>query len=86
MNNIKIYTVNGCPYCVELKELLTKENIEFTEVNASLPENRAECEKLFEVTKSDDVPVVKIGPRLLVPGTSFQTIQEAFETTKKFLA
>ena len=26
---VVVYTMKGCPYCVELKELLVKENIEF---------------------------------------------------------
>lgn len=82
---VRIYTIDGCPYCNQLKELLQKENIEFTEVNVDLPENENEFNKLHEITKSDDVPVVKIGKQLLVPGVSFTSIKEAAELTKKFL-
>lgn len=85
MNKVRLYTVNGCPYCVQLKEMFQKDGIEFVEVNVNLPENEAEFKKLFEFTKCDDVPIVKVNNQVLLPNTSFQSIQEAYETTKKFL-
>ncbi len=85
MNKIRLYTIDSCPFCIELKEMLKKDNLEFTEVNVHLPENEAEYKKLHEFTRCDDVPMVKVGNQILIPNTSFQTIQEAYELTKKFL-
>jgi glutaredoxin len=85
MNKVRIYTVEGCPYCIELKEMLKKDNVEFTEVDVNLPENEEEFKKLHEFTKCEDVPMVKVGRQVLIPNTSFQSIQEAYELTKKFL-
>ena len=82
---VKIYSIPNCPYCSQLKELLTKEGIEFYDMNVNLPENEIEYRKLHEITKSDDVPIIKVGKQLLVPNISFQSIQEGFELTKKFL-
>lgn len=82
---IRLYTIPNCPYCTELKDLLIKEAIEFTEVNVNLPENQDEYNKLHEITKSDDVPIIKVGKQLLVPNISFKSINEGFELTKKFL-
>lgn len=82
---VKVYSIDGCPYCEELKELLTKENIEFTNVNVDKPENEPEYKAIYEVAKSDDVPLVRIGKRLLVPHVSFMSIEEAVELVKKFL-
>ena len=74
-----------CRYCNELKEILKTENIEYQEVNIMLPENEAEYDKICEITKSDQVPIVLFGKQLLVPEISFKTIFEAAELTKKFL-
>lgn len=82
---IRIYSITQCPYCTELKESLTKEGVEFIDVNVNLPENEEEFKKLFEITQSDDVPMIKIGNQLLVPHKSFFSIPQAFELIKKFL-
>jgi glutaredoxin len=85
MEKTRIYSVENCPYCTELKNLLIKEGIPFVDVNVSLPENEAEFKKLFEITKCDDVPMLKVGKQLLIPNVSFKSIKEAAETTKKIL-
>ena len=82
---VRIYTIKGCPYCEELKDLLTKDDVNFVEVDVSLDEHQKEYDKLFEITKSDDVPIVKVGKQILVPNVSFKTIQECCDLTKKFL-
>ena len=86
MEKIKVYTIDGCPFCTQLKDLLTKEGIEFKEVNVNLPENEAEYNKLHVVTKSDEVPIIRVGKQLLVPNVSYNSIIEAVNLTKKFLA
>ena len=83
---IRLYTIPNCPYCTELKDLLIKEGIEFTEVDVNLPENQDEYNKLHEITKSDDVPIVRVGKRLLVPNVSFKSIREGYLLTKKLLS
>ena len=82
---IKIYSIEDCPYCTELKNILTEEGIEFVDVNVNLEENEAEYNQIHEITKSDQVPIIKVGKQLLVPNISFATIQEAADLTKKFL-
>jgi len=86
MGIVKVYGVDGCPYCTELKELLNKEKIEFTDVDVNLPENQTEYNQIYKITNSDDVPIVRVNKRLLVPNVSYQTIQDAVDLTKKFLA
>jgi glutaredoxin len=82
---LTIYSVPKCGYCNELKEFLTKDNITFRDVNVLLPENKEEYRLIYEKTKSDEVPVIKVGKQLLIPNVSFKTIKEGFELTKKFL-
>ena len=83
---VKIYGFNGCPYCKELKELLTKDGIQFIDVDIDLPENQEEFNKVMEIANADEVPIVRVGTQLLVPNVSFKSIVEAVELTKKFLA
>lgn len=82
---ITLYTIPDCPYCAELKEIFIKEGVEFTEVNVNLPENAKEYDKIYKASKSDEVPIVKVGKQLLVPNISFKSIREAADITKKFL-
>jgi len=83
---VYIYSIPECPYCTELKEILTKEGVEFTDINVNLPEHEKEYEKIYEITKSDMIPIVRVGKQLLVPEVSFKSINEAAALTKKFLA
>jgi len=85
MDKVRIYSIPECPFCTELKEILTKEGIEFTDVNVNLPENEKEYDQIYEVTKSEEVPIVLVGKQLLIPNVSFQSIREAADLTKKFL-
>lgn len=82
---VTIYTFPECPYCTELKKLLTSEGIEFKDVNINLDENKEEFDMILEVSKAEEVPVIKIGKQLLIPNVSFRSIQEAAELTKSFL-
>lgn len=82
---IRIYSIPECPYCTELKEILTTEGVEFTDVDVNLPENEEEYNKIYEMTKSDEVPIVLVNKQLLVPNVSFKSIREAADLTKKFL-
>lgn len=83
---IRIYTIPQCTYCTELKELLNEANIEFTNVDVSLPENQDEYNKVFTKSNSDEVPIIMVGNQLLVPNVSFSTIKEAYLLTKKFIS
>jgi glutaredoxin len=82
---VTIYSIPQCPYCNELKEKLTENNIEFKDVNVFLEENKTEYDAIIEKTQSDEVPIVRVGNQLLVPNVSFHSITEAYDLTKKFL-
>jgi glutaredoxin len=65
--------------------MLTNEGIEFTDVNVDLPENEEEYNKIYEITKAEEVPIILVNKQLLVPNVSFKSIKEAANLTKKFL-
>jgi glutaredoxin len=83
---IRVYSITDCPYCSEIKELLTNENIPFVDVNIYLPENQKESDKLFEFTKTDQVPVLIVNKKILLPDVSFKTINDCFEIVKKLIS
>jgi len=85
MSKVTIYTMSDCPYCAELKEKLTNENIEYRNVDIDLPENQEEFNQILEVSKAEEVPIVRVDRQLFVPNVSFKSITEAVELTKKFL-
>ena len=74
-----------CPYCAELKELLTKENIEYTEININDENHATEVNEIMEASKAEEVPIIKIEKQLLVPNISFKSITEAVKITKQFI-
>ena len=82
---VTIYGFKDCPYCTELKDILTTEGIEFKDVDVELPENQEEFNKIMEISKAEEVPIIKIGKQLLIPNVSFQSIKEAAELTVRFL-
>jgi glutaredoxin len=82
---VTIYSIPSCPYCNELKDILTERNIKFNDVDVNLPENEKEFDKIYAVTKSDDVPTVRVYNQLLVPERSFKTIEECADLIVRFL-
>ena len=82
---VKIYSIENCPYCTELKEMLANEGVEFIDVDVNLPENEPEYQKLTEITQCENVPQIKVGNQILIPDISFRSIREAADLTKKFL-
>ena len=82
---ITVYTFKGCPYCSELKEMYDKDGLQYRDVDVELPENEEEFNKIMEIAKAEEVPIIKVGKQLLVPNVSFHSIAEGFELTKKLL-
>lgn len=82
---VRIYSIPQCPYCTELKNILTEEGIAFVDINVMLPENDKEYSDLHAIVKVDDVPIIRVGKQILVPNISFQSIRQAADLTKKFL-
>jgi len=82
---VKVYTMENCPYCNELKGLLEKEGIEFENVDINLEENKEEVALVFKVSGVDSVPIASVGNQLVAPDVSFTSIVEAFDIIKNLL-
>lgn len=74
-----------CPYCSQMKDLLTNEGIEYKEIDIDEPKHKLEFNKLVEISGADSVPVMIVGKKILIPERSFFTIEEGFETVKKLI-
>lgn len=86
-----LFTMKGCPFCVELKEMLEKEDIFF--VDRDIHEHEEEYDLFVEVTGNDFVPAFMLieNPdteqpltELFAPDRDFDDINEGFEIIKRF--
>ena len=74
MNKIEIYTNETCPYCKQIKEELTKKNIEFEE---KLTSNFTdEYQEAVNLTGKSTVPTIKCNDEYFVPGRDFGTPEQ----------
>jgi glutaredoxin len=89
---VVLFTMKSCPFCVELKEMLEKENIPF--VDRDIDQYEEEYELFVEATGNDYVPsfiliedVTSQKPitELFAPDRDFDDINEGFEIIKSFI-
>jgi glutaredoxin 3 len=69
MNKIIIYTNETCPYCKQIKEELTKNNIEFE--NILTTDDLEEWQAIVSFTGMPTVPTICLNGEYLVPGRDF---------------
>jgi glutaredoxin len=82
---VRVYTMEGCPYCDKLKGLLKDNDIEFKEIDINDKKYKLEFNKIMEISGADSVPIVIVKKKILIPEKSFMTIEEGFEIIKKLL-
>jgi len=86
-----LFTMKGCPFCVDLKEMLEKEDIPF--VDRDIHEYEEEYNLYVEVTENEYVPAFMLieSPEenpvteLYAPERDFEDINEGFEIIKSFI-
>lgn len=84
-SEIRVFGIEGCSYCEEIKTKLNEGNIEYRYIDIDLPENEKESDEVFSVAQTDRVPVIVVNRTILAPEKSFETIDEAYETIKRFI-
>jgi glutaredoxin len=79
---ITIYINETCPYCKQVKEELTKNNIEYTEklIN-SWPE---EWSDIVSLTGVPSVPTVEYKDNYFIPGRDFRSATNLVEVINKY--
>jgi glutaredoxin len=56
--NVVVYTMEGCPFCADFKEMLVKEGIEF--FDRDIDEYEEEYDLFVEITNNDMIPSLLI--------------------------
>ena len=56
--SIVVYTMKGCPFCVQFKELLNNEGIEF--FDRDIDEHKDEYDIFNEITNNDMIPALLV--------------------------
>ena len=69
MKKITVYTNETCPYCKQIKEELTKNNIEFE--NILTTDDPEEWQSIVNFTGMPTVPTICINGEYFVPGRDF---------------
>ncbi len=87
--SVVVYTMKGCPHCVEFKELLIKEGIEF--FDRDIDEYKEEYDLYSEITDNDMIPALLIieGDEenhksfLYAPDRDYNELNEALDIIKR---
>ena len=74
MEKIIIYTNEQCPYCKQVKEELTKNNVEFTNMNTV--EHKDQWQEIVNLTGIPTVPTIEYNNEYFVPNRDFGTPQQ----------
>jgi len=86
-----VYTMKGCPHCVDFKKMLDENGIEF--YNRDIDEYSEEFDMFVEITKKEYVPAFMLVdesedepiPMLFAPEVDFNELEEGLEIIKKFI-
>jgi len=84
-----LFTMKGCPYCVELKEMIIESDIDFIE--RDIDKHKDEYDLFAEITENEYVPAFMIvdnphknmSPRYFAPERDFNEIVEGFNIIKE---
>ena len=88
---VVVFTMDGCPYCVMMKDQLNEQSIDFVELD--IDKNEEEYELFKKITNNEFVPSFmiyeKVGgkhvPSFYCPERDFNEITEGVEIIKKRL-
>lgn len=88
---VVLFTMKGCPFCEDMKEMLVKENIDF--VDRDIEEYEEEYNLFVEITNNEYVPAFilieepETDPKseLFAPDRDFEDINEGVSIIKQWI-
>jgi glutaredoxin len=86
--SVVVYTMKGCPFCIDFKEMLVKENIEF--FDRDIDDYKDEYDLFVEITENDMIPSLLIiegdteshESFLYAPDRNYNELTEALDIIK----
>ena len=89
---LAVFTMKGCPHCVDMKRQLTESGIEF--IDMDIDENEQEYEIFSKITENDFVPAFMImeidendeetrETHLYAPGRDYEMIEDGIKIIKE---
>lgn len=86
--NVIVYTMKGCPFCTEFKDMLVKEGIDF--FDRDIDEYDEEYDLFVEITNNDMIPSLliiegedeKYESFLYAPERNYNELTEALDIIK----
>tara|TARA_R110002012_G_scaffold295757_1_gene492502 strand:- start:347 stop:742 length:396 start_codon:yes stop_codon:yes gene_type:complete len=82
MKKVTIYTNETCPYCKQVKEVLTNEKIKFKEKNVR--KNETDWQEIVSLTGMPTLPTILYDEEYLVAGRDFPNPQQLVSILKNF--
>lgn len=87
--NVIVYTMKGCPFCEDFKEMLVNENIEF--FDRDIDEYSDEYDSFSKITENDMIPALliiegdddKYESFLYAPDRNYMELTEAVDIIKE---
>ena len=88
---VVLFTMKGCPFCVDMKNLLEEENIDF--VDRDIDEYEEEHNLFVEITQNDYVPSFMLienpttepKSELFAPDRDYEDIYEGVKIIKEWV-
>jgi len=92
MKKVIVYTMKGCPWCLEMKNTLKESKIKFIE--RDIDKYKSEYDLFVEATGNDYVPALMLltlnegdaqDVKLMAPDRDYEDISEAVDKVKEYL-
>lgn len=64
MSQVKIFTMDDCPYCMRAKQLLTQRGVPFEEVHVDVDDD-SQWDALFKLSGMKTMPQIFFGEKLI---------------------
>jgi len=88
---VVLFTMEGCPFCFEMKDMLVKEGIDF--VDRDIDEYEEEYNMFVEITENEFVPAFMLieNPetepisQLFAPDRDYQDLEDGVKIIKEWI-